>query len=84
MQRLHVVAHLPYQQPPKLFIAPQVRHDLDVKEMLGVRDADENGGGNEAEEQELGDGGCGEAGSEHVFGWPVRSSFCMFLKRMLR
>ena len=70
-------AHLPYQQSPQLFIAPQVRHDLDMKEVLGVRNADQNRGSDEPEEQELRDGGSSKTGSEHVrFGALLEDGSC--------
>ena len=40
---------------------------LDVEEVLRIGYADDEGGGDEAEEEELGDWGVGEAGREHAF-----------------
>lgn len=44
------VACLPDEESPDLLVAPEVRDDLDVKEVLGICDADQNRGGNDAEE----------------------------------
>lgn len=57
-----VDSYLPCCQPPNLPIPPEVGHDVDVEQILDVCDADGDGGGYDAEDEELGCGRIGEAG----------------------
>ena len=55
------VADLPCKESPYLSVLQQQGHRRDVEVGFGVRDADEDGGGNEAKEGQPRDGGIGEA-----------------------
>jgi hypothetical protein len=56
------ITHLPYQPSPKLPVAPEVRHDLDVDVVARVGQAGEQRASDEPEDQEAADGRVGEAG----------------------
>ena len=49
------IACLPDQESPPLLVSPQVRHDVDIEQILGIRDAGEDRGGNDAKEEDSGD-----------------------------
>lgn len=61
-----VKSHLPRENPPYLFVAPKMRDHLDVEEVFGVCNARKDRGGDDAEEEILGDWRGGEAGSQHA------------------
>ena len=53
--------NLPGEEPPYLLVLQDMRYHLNVEKMLGVGNANEDGGSNDAEEHASGDGGIGEA-----------------------
>ena len=57
--------YLPSQQPPQLLVTPQVRDHLNVEEVFGICNADEDRGCYHAEEEGLGDPRRREAGGKH-------------------
>ena len=53
-----------------------MRYNLDIKEVLGVRDTDKYRGSNDTKEKELRDRCRSEAGGDHSDGWGPCTERC--------